>query len=150
MKNILFVFLILLSNICNSQTKVRSYTLLELNGKNVLTQNLILASTKILDLNVVNRSDIGNYLGGNVDDVVLLKVKPQPTVHLINLNEFYNKYNITDPGKRNLPLNIDGKTLIDASDLIIDETSIQSVKIGNASVLIRTNVKEISMLKMKK
>ncbi|MGN7203834.1 hypothetical protein ACTHQF_06130 [Pedobacter sp. SAFR-022] len=149
MKNILLIVILLLfsSRISSAQEKIETYFVLSLNGQQVLTKNLMMSPTMVKDLEVVSRPDIPRYFSGKVDKVVLLKIIPAASVRLISLHQLYKMYKI-DVKSQSLPIMLDGDIIKDATNFLIDESSLKSAPVIDSTFVITSDLKEQSRSKM--
>ena len=130
-----------------AQEKTTTYFVVNINGKDILTKNLMASPTMMEEMEVVNRQDIPKYFSGKVDNVILIKVKPSSSVHLITLTQLYDKYK-ADATTRSLQIRLDGDIIKDTSNFLIDENSVKSATVVNNIFNIKSDIPEKSRSKM--
>ncbi len=118
------------------------------NGKDLLTHDLIINSFDIEKLDLLNIAEVRKKYG---DDSlkVAVKITPKSSVKLIGLADFYRLHNINNSNPTFF-ISQDGQVMKGYKDMLIEDEEVKSVELKNDTLIIGTKMGYARLMKAKK
>jgi hypothetical protein len=106
--------------------------------KEIVTHYLLVNDLNVVDAHSFTREEAEKRFGKLGDRTYVLSITLKPNVKLTTLDEFYKRRNISGKAK-NAPLVIDGELVRDTTNLLIDESVVETVNSNADSIVVKTH-----------
>jgi hypothetical protein len=109
-----------------------------LSTKEIATRNLFVSVSNTANMHMFKREEAEKRFGKLDSNTIVLSVTLNPGVKLVTLGEFYKRCNINGKAK-NAPFVIDGELIRDTTNVLIDESVIETVNSNADSIVVKTH-----------
>ncbi|MDB5004969.1 MAG: hypothetical protein JWQ34_3194 [Mucilaginibacter sp.] len=106
--------------------------------KEIVTRNLFVSVSNTANMHMFKREEAEKTFGKLDSNTIVLSVTLNPGVKLVTLGEFYKRRNISGKAK-NAPFLIDGELIRDTTNLLIDESVVETVNSNADSIVVKTH-----------
>ncbi|MDB5004968.1 MAG: hypothetical protein JWQ34_3193 [Mucilaginibacter sp.] len=106
--------------------------------KEIVTRHLFVNSLSVADIHGMTQIEAEKRFGKLDNNTKVIILTLNPNVKLTSLGQFYKRRNISGKAK-NAPLVIDGELVRDTTNLLIDESVVETVNSNADSIVVKTH-----------